>query len=162
MVKDVTTLQQAKELYKTNPSLRNTILVDFTDEELGILPVLKFWNEEKFIEGFRVCLDSYVEKLTPVQHRSNYTKHIFATEKQAQSSLAMAQLSQLMKSLGQECEVDWNDQLTNKYCITRYSSKILMNIQSVSFQFLAFNTKKVRDAFYEKHIDLINQYFQLD
>lgn len=153
------TIEQAQELYKLQPELRNTILSDFSDYELGInnLPT---WSE------LTICSGSWIETNGIIKSVISDFKllnsiNVFATEKQAQSALAMAQLSQLMKALGDECEVDWENGNNNKYCIIRNSNNILYVTYIYSYQFLAFKTEKVRSMFYKKHKELIKQYFML-
>lgn len=88
-------------------------------------------------------------------------KTIQLTTEQAKSALAMAQLSQLMKDLGYECDVDWDNECTIKFCIHREYDRIFAEDTRNSFEFLAFKTKKLRDKFMEKHEHLIKEYFMI-
>ncbi len=107
-----------------------------------------------------------VEKLgnnkneNPPDYSEPETINIFKTEKQARSSLAMAQLSQLMAYLGDECDVDWND-ASLKCTIYKFQNSIRADINRHMYQFLAFKTAKVRDAFLEKHKELIKDYLMI-
>ena len=154
------TVEQAKELYEKDNSFRDTLLSEFSDVELGITPKIKTWGELKMVEGF--IINHYADGVT--KDRSHATlsksKSIYATKKQALSSLAMAQLSQLMADLGDECEVDWeNPQL--KHTIVAASNIIERGRPVHVNRFLAFKTKEIRDAFLEKHEELIKQYFMI-
>lgn len=153
-------IQQARDLYKINPEYRNTLLSVFTNEELGIEPVMKNWKELGKIRGFYLSDESKIE-VQPLGD-SNYKEYkaLFATEKQARSALAMAQLSQLMADLGDECNVDWNNN-SAKYVIYRDGVDIYKSIADNVYKFLSFKTAKVRDAFLEKHKELIKDYLMI-
>lgn len=152
-------LEQAQKLYNEQPSMRELLLTTFTKEELeGV--VLKDWSELRGIAGYYVSEVSAIKAYT-TERISSYNKNVFATEKQAKSALAMAQLSQLMKDLGSECEVDWSDG-TRKQCIVRINNRLEISTYEGSYHFLAFKTAKVRDAFATKHERLIRDYFMLD
>ena len=153
------TVEQAKELYEQDNSFRTTILSEFTDVELGIKKELKRWEELGVFDGFYIdsacCIEETLENSPTYDMRD-----IFATEKQAMSALAMAQLSQLMADLGDECDVDWSSNST-KYILNRSNKTIDSNYTYHEYYFLAFKTESVRDAFLEKHEELIKQYFMI-
>ena len=153
-------VQQAKSLHEKDNSFRDTLLSEFTDVELGIIPKLKSWGELKYVKGF--ILNSYADSATPEELHATLSKSrgIYATEKQALSALAMAQLSQLMADLGDECDVDWTNTST-KFTISRYGGRFSLNYTAAHYEFLAFKTEEVREAFLEKHAELINQYFMI-
>jgi len=153
-------IQQAKDLYKSNPEYRNTLLSVFTDVELGIEPIMKSWDELYMdLCGFYISSDSEVKEVSNIS-LNLANRNIFKTEKQARSSLAMAQLSQLMAYLGDECDVDWND-ASLKCTIYKFQNSIRADINRHMYQFLAFKTAKVRDAFLEKHKELIKDYLMI-
>ena len=163
------TAEQAKSLYEQNKSFRDTLLSEFTDEELGIGLILKDWYElgkskpgrsNKVIEGWWIDPDSVLIKVDSIV-LEDANKNMFATQKQALSSLAMAQLSQLMADLGDECDVDWGGNIVLKYTIVRFGDVLLKDKSVRDFQFLAFKTESVRDAFFKKHEELIKQYYML-
>ena len=163
MKKTITlTVQQAKELYEKDNFFRGTILSEFTDSELGIKKELKSWEEIGRTDGY--CIDQRTGGVIGFIAASTNYKHnktVFATKKQAQSALAMAQLSQLMADLGDECDVDWMDDDEMKFTIGRTKDRLNRNYSFESFRFLAFKTESVRDAFLEKHEELIKQYFMI-
>lgn len=152
-------IEQARQLYKTNPEYRNTLLSEYSDEELGIKKELKSWEELEKIKGYYINNQSEVTGVE--KNLEDKDRNIFATEKQAKSALAMAQLSQLMKDLGDECDVDWNDSGEQKYCIYRRGNEVVKDWFWNNYYFLAFRTAKVRSIFLEKHLDLIKEYFML-
>lgn len=119
----------------------------------------KPWNDLKLIDGYYIETGAGITAIYKVPSLDN-NKNLFATEKQAKSALAIAQLSQLMKALGDECDVDWNTPVY-KFCIERHQNTIQDNGYISTYQFLSFKTQSVRDKFMEFHIDLIKQYFML-
>ena len=155
------TVQQAKELYEKDNSFRDTLLSEFTDVELGIEKELRSWDGLHRIGGYYIDDDSDVIELNLFHETAIDNKNIFKTEKQALSSLAMAQLSQLMADLGDECDVDWGDESERKWTISRYNNALEVEQAWGIFNFLAFKTKATRDAFLEKHEELIKQYFMI-
>jgi len=153
------TLEQAKKLYESQPEMRELLLTSFTEEELeGV--VLKGWYDLKNIQGFYIRESSDIVKGSMFAN-SIVNINVFATKKQAKSALAMAQLSQLMKDLGDECDVDWED-YSGKHCICRSRDYVTVTIQTYMYRFLAFKTKDVCSAFLEKHERLIKDYFMID
>ena len=155
------TAEQAKSLYKKDNSFRDTLLSEFTDYELGIKPKMKSWEDLRHITGYWMTgYGSMIHEDTNILCIEEH-KGIYATEKQLMSAYAMAQLSQLMKDLGSECEVDWENERVEKYSIIRVGDVILRGAPYREFQFLAFRTEAISDAFLEKHEELINQYFML-
>lgn len=155
------TIEQAQKLYKEQPEMRELLLTTFTKEELeGI--VLKDWRELEDITGYWITPTSVIilniNKLGGVEINRN----IFATEKQAKSALAMAQLSQLMQDLGDECDIDWTVGVTPKHVIQRYKNSLIPYCSQIAYSFLAFKTPEIRNAFMTKHERLIKDYFMLD
>lgn len=150
------TLEQAKELYKANPDLKDLLLPSFPELDNKVVDK---WEDLEVLNGYYIDDDS---KIIPVRSRilipSN--KNIFATEKQAKSSLAAAQLSQLLESTG-DCNVDWASLGKPKYTIHRDGNRLVGSLHRNTYYFLAFNTEAIRDEFLTKHEDLIKQYFEL-
>ena len=155
------TAEQAKSLYNKDNSFRDTLLSEFTDYELGIKPKMKSWEDLRHITWYWMTgYGSMVHEDINIPCIQEH-KGVYATEKQLKSAYAMAQLSQLMKDLGSECEVSWGGRNHNKYVIYR-GNYVLHTTSVVSmYHFLAFRTPEVRDAFLEKHEELIKQYFML-
>ena len=90
-------------------------------------------------------------------------KGTFKTKKQAASALAYAQLTQLMAlpCYNGDWTPNWDDPNQERYCITRLKYDIVTLDYSGYFSFLAFKSEKVRDIFFNNHIDLIKQFHQL-
>jgi hypothetical protein len=91
---------------------------------------------------------------------------LFATEKQARSSQAMAQLSHIIKNDdrfgGPITDEEWNNPHIRKSVIMRKGDDIGTDWWNTYYHFLAFHTREQRDLFMEENMDLIRQYFMLD
>jgi len=96
----------------------------------------------------------------------NQNQNIFATEKQAKSMLAMAQLSQIIANDerfgGPITDTEWQDDNVRKFVVRRYKNKVDTDWFHQYHHFLAFHTKEQRDLFLQENEDLIRQYFMLD
>ena len=124
----------------------------------------KSWNEA-FI--YEVIKGYYVEG-SSIEHTGHNKCTIedrctFKTEKQAASSLAYAQLTQLMAlpCYNGDWTPNWDSQNQEKYCITRLKYGLVKLDFSGYFSFLAFKSSKIRDEFYHNHMDLIKQFYEL-
>ena len=91
--------------------------------------------------------------------------NVFATEKQAKSSLAMSRISQIMANDerfgGVVSDEEWKNRDIEKYCIIRFGDTINHDINFNVYSFLAFHTKQQRDLFLEENEDLIRDYLML-
>lgn len=117
------------------------------------------------ITGFYVNTYSEIrEQDNPISSWGN--ENIFATKKQAESMLAMAQLSQIIQNDprfgGPITDEEWNNQNLSKYCIERDGDEITIDTWWRRYQFLAFHTKEQRDLFLKENEDLIKRYLMFD
>lgn len=92
--------------------------------------------------------------------------NVFATERQAKSMLAMAQLSQIIANDerfgGPITEEEWENETLPKHVIVRSSSELRRDFFYKHYHFLSFHTSAQRDLFLKENEDLIRQYFMLD
>lgn len=90
---------------------------------------------------------------------------VFATEKQAKSALAMAQISQIMANDerfgGVVTDEEWNND-NWKYVIWRKHNNVYYDVLIKSYTFLAFHTVQQRDLFFIENEDLVKQYLMID
>ena len=88
----------------------------------------------------------------------NLSTKLFATKEQAEASLALAQLSQLLKVYREsEKVIDWSNDSQGKYCI-RFGLHGLERVHTFEYTyFLSFQSAEVRDLFLENFRDLIEQ-----
>src|SRR5574343_1212206 len=142
-----------------------TIEVELSAEQLQQLGVeekrVKKWEDLETIGGL------YIDKYENVYRVDNYPttrehKNIFATENQARSALAAAQLSQLLKRVNGMWKPNWNDVNETKYTIEyMYPGVINVNSRDVTLMFLTVPTFEVAKQFLEDHRALIEEYFLL-
>lgn len=97
-------------------------------------------------------------------------KDLFATEKQAQSTLAYAQLSQLhakfIEIYNQENNCDWkpnwNNHFGKNWVVYRFQNHLSIICRDSDYYHLAFPTEELAKLFLEYHEDLLMTYFELD
>ena len=118
-------------------------------KEVDKLP--KKWEELKDIKGFFVDDDSIICDADCVVEEEN--KNLFATKEQAEASVALAQLSQLMKVYNGGWVPDWTDD-NKKYVIYFYKNKIGLGCCNTQ-RFLSFKTEEIGEEFLKNFEDLI-------
>lgn len=93
--------------------------------------------------------------------RNSY--NVFATEKQAKSSLAMARISQIMANDnrfgGAITDEEWN--YNKKYVILRIGTELEIETR-YGYEYLAFHTNEQAELFLNENKDLIKDYYMLD
>lgn len=128
-----------------------------TFEEIVFKPItkgfLKTWEELEFISGYYNDGSCFVKEVTECEV-NNFNKNIFATKEQAEASIALAQLSQLMKVYNDGWNPDWTN-TEDKYVIFVHSNEIRAEYYTFIQRFLAFKTLELRDNFLENFKDLI-------
>lgn len=123
------------------------------------------WEEyfiDNYIEGFYIE-GEYAEH-SFITNCGYQDKSIFKTKKQAQTSIAYAQLTQLMAlpCYNGTWVPNWENKEQIKYCIVRWKNTIATNtIDSYLFGFLTFKSQEIRDIFLENHLNLIKQFYEL-
>ncbi len=121
----------------------------------------KLWEDvfwAKPISGFDIRLYN-----SDMRSATSREKSLFKTKKQAASALAYAQLTQLMAlpCYNGDWVPDWNNLSQIKYSIERLKYDIVKLDFIGYFSFLTFKSEKVRDEFFNNHMDLIRQFYQL-
>lgn len=147
-------LEVAKEMYKSGGVAKQFALDNYTEQELTTTEV-KCWEELGVIDGWFVDENSDVYKAKECP--SSYNKNIFATKEQAEASIAMAMLSQLMKDVNGDWVPDWTDGRTEKHIIYFYNNKITTAFADKCYHFLSFPTAEIRDKFLDNHRELIEK-----
>ena len=91
--------------------------------------------------------------------------NVFATDKQAKSALAMAQISQIMANDerfgGVVTNKEWEQNCYYRV-IFRHRNSIAKGASTGTYRFLAFHTVEQRDLFLEENEDLVKDYLMLD
>jgi len=159
------TLDKARSMYGKSTEMDDLLLANFTKEELTKKELPKSWNELRICEGYKIVHEYGIASINelPVLMNSTYNNlAIFNTKPQAQSALAMAQLSQLMAVYNDGWVADWANQEQKKYCVLRRFNKIYSDVYFTSYQFLSFKTIALRDQFLANFEPLIKQYLMID
>jgi hypothetical protein len=124
--------------------------------ELSKKQLPKSWEDLGKIKG---C---YVDRYSCVKHTGSdcftneNNKNVFATKEQAEASIAMAQLSQLMKVYNDGWEADWSN-YEYKYCIGFTRENLEIDKWLDFRHFLAFKDEETAELFLENLRQLIEQ-----
>lgn len=129
------------------------------ESEQPVLP--ERWEDLKEIKGYWIDsnaqIGSEISEWLPSQ---SCCKNTFATEAQAKSALAMAQLSQLMKAYNGDWVADWKGK-ESYYCITRVIDNLAVCLFSSMYFFLSFKSKETAELFLKRFELLIREYYMM-
>ena len=114
----------------------------------------KTWQELNEIEGYFVHSGSTAIVGTSKTRTLLSNRNIFATDEQAQASITLAQLSQLMKVYNDGWVPDWNTD-EYKYVVKYYECNFIIETRSSYSSFLTFKTVELAKLFLENFKDLI-------
>jgi len=112
------------------------------------------WEELKYISGRYVTRHSNLSEPCSSARCEPYNENIFATKEQAEASIALAQLSQLMAVYNGGWVPNW-DKADNKSSIEFSRDKIQKSNYVITSKFLAFKTANIRDEFLSNFRSLI-------
>jgi hypothetical protein len=126
-----------------------------TYPELAKKELPKSWEELKEFNGFYVHEDSEILEADCITAIMN--KNVFATKKQAEASIALAQLSQLMKVYNDGWVPDWNKEDEYKHCIEFELNMIVYSVSEITSRFLSFKDEETCKLFLENFADLIEK-----
>lgn len=147
-------LEVAKEMYKSGGVAKQFALDNYTEQELTTKEV-KCWEDLEIVDGWYLGSHSCISKAVGCSmHRDN--RNIFATKEQAEATIAIAMLSQLMKDVNGDWKPDWRN-CNDKYVIIFVDEKIETPCYQSIRVFLAFSTREIRDKFLENHRSLIEK-----
>jgi hypothetical protein len=123
--------------------------------ELSKKQLPKSWNELQEIEGYYVGINCNTFGFFGGDTDKD-NRNIYATKEQAEASIAMAQLSQLMKVYNYGWEADWTNS-EYKYCIGFTSENLEIDNWIDYRQFLALKDQETAVFFLENFRELIEQ-----
>ena len=149
-------LEVAKEMYKSGGVAKQFALDNYTEQELTTKEV-KCWEDLNHISGWFV--DEYCEvyKIYLATTNSSEHRNIFATKEQAEASIAMAMLSQLMRDVNGDWVPNWMDANKNKWVIYfKHGNPVISTLRGAS-AFLAFPTREIVHKFLKNHRELIEK-----
>ena len=107
-------------------------------------------------EGWYVSDLCYVNKIDNQLFNRHTSRNVFATKEQAEASMALAQLSQLLKVVNGDWVPDWTNEEESRVSILFYGNKPDLYTQVCS-NFLVFKDKETAKLFLEQFHDLIIQ-----
>lgn len=149
------TLEQAKEYYGKDKTIDTILLVNFPE----LRP--KKYEDLGKINGYIIQISSAIDSLNAPYDASHINRNIYKTEKEAKSSLAKAQLSQLMAVYRGDWLPDWNDTSTAKWCISRHGISISIVEHITYYHYLSFPTREIAQEFLTNFEQLIKEYYEL-
>ena len=136
-----------------------------TFECIKFKPIVKKWRYDisANVKGYYIDTDSDIKCYSGKNVKSNNL--LFATEKQAKSALAMAQISQIMANDerfgGVVTDKEWKNNDT-KYCLQKSQNRIERDLWANHYHFLAFHTHEQRELFLKENEDLVRDYLMID
>ena len=149
------TLEEAKKLYENgSDDIKNLLLTTFAKEELESPKKPKDWEDLVTVSGYWVEEGS--ETICIKAHCCNRIKNIFPKKEQAEASIALAQLLQLMQHpyWNGDWEPDWGD-CKIKRAITFHHEKPQIGGVIGTRNLLTFAMKAKAQEFLESYKDLI-------
>jgi hypothetical protein len=147
-------LEMAKKWFEgDNTELKDLAVQTYPELEKKQLP--KSWEELKKIDGYSVSIFSKIKCFKKTDCFES-GKNTFATKEQAEASIAMAQLSQLMKVYNDGRTENYKNN-SNTYCIYFFDDEVKIELFVHAQCFLSFKNKETAQLFLENFRDLIEQ-----
>jgi len=113
----------------------------------------KKWEDLEELSGYYTGSSSIIY-VVPNAQTTNESKNIFKTKEQAEASIAMAQLSQLLHQYNDGWIPNYYD-TNRKYTIVFMGDSIQTGYSLQKHNFLSFKTIEIRDKFLKNFKDLI-------
>jgi len=113
------------------------------------------WEELIKVEGYYVRTAADVSAGSGPSIVTN--RNLFATQEQAEASVALAQLSQLRDAYRQGWKPDWQTHRTKKYCIFVEDDNFRIDHWYTREYFLSFESQAIAQEFLENFKDLIRK-----
>ena len=123
--------------------------------ELSKKQLPKSWEDLPEIDGWYFDSRCNIDNAISLS-ATKPNKDVFATKEQAEASIAMAQLSQLMKVYNDGWEADWSN-YEYKYCIGFTRENLEIDKWLDFRHFLAFKDEETAELFLENLRQLIEQ-----
>jgi hypothetical protein len=117
----------------------------------------KSWEEIENLQGFFVDYSSVIIESADDVEKTEDNRNIFATEEQAEASIALAQLSQLREVYRQGWTPDYKDNYGVKYGIYFTNQGLKIGAFYENTVFLMFQSGQIAEQFLENFKDLIEK-----
>ena len=124
--------------------------------ELGKKQLPKSWEDLR-IKGFYVDISSNIKESDDYFSPSEYDKNVFANKEQAEATIAMAQLSQLMKVYNDGWEADWSNNSSIKFNLYYFNNELIIIKDNGVRRYLTFKDQETAELFIENFKELIEQ-----
>jgi hypothetical protein len=146
-------LETAKRWYNgTDNELKELAVQTYPEVAKKELP--KSWVDLGKINGYYLNLESKAKSIFDC-HTDKCNSSIFATKEQAEASIALAQLSQLMKVYNDGWEPDWENSSYSKFAIYYHENMLKTNPLINAQCFLSFKDEETAKLFLENFRELI-------
>lgn len=146
--------ETAKRWYEgTDEELKALALQTYP--ELGKKQLPKSWDDLIKIKGYYVGANT--SRIIEHAYAEGKNKNVFFTKEQAEASIALAQLSQLIEVYRNGWVPDWINDDQDKFCIEFYRGEIYCDDYVNTGNFLSFQDAETRDLFLENFRDLIEK-----
>ena len=153
------TLEEAKVLYKSeNPSIKQIVLKYYSKEQLEGVEYPKCLEDLKSIQGFVIGAKAKISEFSTTFQVTRDEGHIFATEEQAKSALAYAQLSQLAYRIN---ELDKNKEDEGTFSVIYYEGKLAVEEVVNNFH-IGFYTYTAAKFSLENHTQLWKDFWMVN
>ena len=153
------TTEQAQSLIGKSEEMDELIRVNFPELFEPKLP--KTWEELGLINGYFTASDTAIYSSSNIDTKIP-TRPVFATKSQAIAhGIVAAQLSQLMNKYNGDWVADWEDETQEKFCIVRHNDRLVLAINTFSYEFITLKSEELQFEFYKNFENLIKAYYEL-
>jgi hypothetical protein len=115
------------------------------------------WEGLGEISGYFVDKESHEAEYIKNATNVYWNKKVFKTKEQAEASIALAQLSQLMEVYRNGWVPNWSDDTHFKYCIEFYHNTMNKAEYIGNATFLSFQDAETRNLFFNNFMNLIEK-----
>ncbi|MDV3882920.1 hypothetical protein CMU04_06265 [Elizabethkingia anophelis] len=146
-------LEIAKQLYNQGGVSKLFALDNYSEAELTRIEYPKSWTELKEISGVHINTESVISLFSHYHLTNKVNYNVFPRKRQAEASLALAQLLQLKERYNSGIEIEWNSK--RKYYaieLHNFNSWVKTDVINSPLTF-AFYVKDARDQFFENFKD---------
>lgn len=148
------TFETAKRWYNgNNEELKKLSLQVYPEIKKKELP--NSWEDLGSVVGWYVDANLLVANKIDT-YTSDLSRNVFSTKEEAEASIALAQLTQLMKVYNDGWKPDWTDENQAKYCIEKWGgTDVIISINYQSMRLFAFEDFWQAQKFMKNFEDLI-------
>lgn len=154
--------------YLAGGSINDLMMKDEIESECTAKPVRWIDNKHRKVSGFYLNTYSDIREADKIECNPD-NRNVFATKRQAQSALALAQLTQIIANDprfgGPITDDEWGNNDFLKHDIRRscrrHNSDLCVDCTLRFFTPLAFHTEEQAELFLEENESLLKEYFMV-